>query len=263
MKLNNLKPLKELGQNFLVDRGALKKMIVATDLKPEDTVLEIGPGTGLLTREIVKRAGRVIAIDKDRRMVKLLKEDFQGIKNIELIHGDILENLDLKLLAHQYKVVGNLPFYLTSAVIRKFLEDKNPPSELTLIIQKEVAQRICAKPPLMNILAVSVQFYAQPKIISYISRKSFWPRPKVDGAIIKLKVKEREKINKDLFFEIVRAGFSHPRKQLINNLPDKLKTNKEKVVSWLLLNNIGEKQRAETLSLEDWINLTKTFVGFL
>ena len=263
MKLDNFKPSKKLGQNFLFDRSALKKVILAANLKPEEIVLEIGPGTGLLTKEIVKRVKKVIAVEKDQRLIKLLEKDFQGVKKIELIHGDILKNLNLKLLAHQYKVVGNLPFYLTSAVIRKFLESENPPKEMILIVQKEVAQRICSQPPAMNLLALSVQFYAQPKIISFIPRKSFWPQPKVDTAIIKLKIKkERESIDKDLFFKIAKAGFSHSRKQLINNLPKKLGISKEEVINWISKSNIKPEQRAETLSLENWLSLTKTLFDF-
>jgi 16S rRNA (adenine1518-N6/adenine1519-N6)-dimethyltransferase len=161
--------------------------------------------------------------------------------------------------------VANLPFYLTAPVIRKFLESDCQPKEMILMVQKEVGQRICAKPPDMNLLAVSVQFYAEPKIISYISKKSFWPQPKVDSAIIKITPLGLSEIStivrlldRDLFFRIVKAGFSQPRKQILNNLSKKLKLNKEEVKSWLLKNNIQPGQRAETLTIKDWINLTKS-----
>ncbi|GAI44688.1 unnamed protein product, partial [marine sediment metagenome] len=182
-------------------------------------------------------------------------------------------------------VVANLPFYLTAPAIRKFLETKFPLELMILVVQKEVAQRICARPPKMNILAVSVQFYAKPEIISYVSKKSFWPSPKVDSAIIKITPTKPGDIimkpgNVDLFFRIVKAGFSQPRKQIINNLtkglalnqPNRLKLNKpaqisscktwvgkEKIKSWLLKNNIQPTQRAETLFVKDWINLTKSY----
>ena len=176
--------------------------------------------------------------------------------NLEIIHTDILK---WKAEIKNYTLVGNIPFYLTAPVIRKFLELENKPKEIIFIIQKEVAQRICAKPPKMSILAVSVQIYAEAKIISYIKRGSFWPKPKIDSAIIKIiPNKEALNINTDLFFKIVKAGFSQPRKQLINNL-NNLKKDKEKTKEWLMNNNIKPEQRAETLSIENWTSLLKSF----
>ena len=260
LKKYNLRPSKGLGQNFLVDKTALKRVIASADLSPEDIVVEIGPGLGVLTLELAKKAGKVIAIEKDSKMIEALKETLTSFKNIEIIQEDVRKITNNQLPATNYKIVANLPFYLTAPVIRKFLEFGNPPELMTLIIQKEVAQRITAQPPKMNLLAVSVQLYAEPKIISYISKKSFWPQPEVDAAIIKLKTKsEKRKTDKDLFFKIVKAGFSQPRKQLINNLSKKLKADKMKVKSWLWKNNIRPSQRAETLNIEDWINLTKNF----
>jgi len=272
LKLGGVQPLKRLGQNFLTDKTALKKVITAAELKPTDIILEIGPGTGILTQELAKRVKRVIAIEKDKRMVDILREEMKDFRNVEFINDDVLKIINYKLfknlkleIRNSYKIVGNLPFYLTAPVIRKFLEGKNPPKEMILIIQKEVAQRICAKPPDMNLLAVAVQFYAKPKIISYISKKSFWPQPKVDAAIIKIPRFPKSQIydwisetNKSLFFKIVKAGFSQPRKQLINNLSKKLKINKDKVKNWLLENGVPPTQRAETLTVEDWIKLARS-----
>ncbi|PIR72642.1 MAG: hypothetical protein COU42_00480 [Candidatus Nealsonbacteria bacterium CG10_big_fil_rev_8_21_14_0_10_36_24] len=154
-------------------------------------------------------------------------------------------------------MVSNLPFYITAPIIRKFLEAKNSPKEMVLLVQKEVAQRICARPPDMNLLAISVQFYAKPEIISYVSKKSFWPIPKVDSAIIKIVPQKKYNVNKDLFFKIVKAGFSQPRKQLANNLSKMLKLNKQEISSLLLKNNIKPTLRAEALTIKDWILLTK------
>ena len=194
-------------------------------------------------------------MEKDPRMLEILKENLKGFKNIKIINQDILK---VSLLSKNYKIISNLPFYITAPVIRKFLESKNPPKEMILIIQKEVAQRICAKPPKMSILTVSVQFYADVKIVSYISKKSFRPIPKVDSAIIKIVPEKKYKdVDIDLFFKIVKAGFSHPRKQLANNLSNGLKLNKEKVNDLLLRNNIKPSQRAETLTINDWIKLSK------
>jgi len=258
-------PSKRLGQNFLIDKTVLRKIIEAADLKPNDMVLEIGPGIGTLTRELAKTAIKVIAIEKDPKMIDVLKDTTKDFQNVEIIKEDILKMSpeSYKLKAKSYKVVANLPFYLTAPVIRQFLETKNPPQEMNLVVQKEVAQRICAKPPDMSILAVSVQFYAKPEIISYISKKSFWPSPKVDAAILKIVPRQfcvpASRQFCEQFFRIVKAGFAHPRKQILNNLSNELKYNKGVVKSWLLKNNIQPSQRAETLTLEDWIKLTKNF----
>ena len=256
-------PSKKLGQNFLIDKKVVKKFIKACNLTKKDGVLEIGPGIGVLTQEIAKGAKQVIGIEKDLKMVEILKETMRDFKNIKILQGDILKFKSQESRVkdqESYKVVGNLPFYLTTPVIRKFLEFKNPPREMTLMVQKEVAQRICAKPPKMSILAVSVQFYAEPEIISFVSKKSFWPSPKVDSAIMKLKLKSQKfKVNAGLFFKIVKVGFAHPRKQLVNNLSKGLKIDKEKLKNWLFKNNIKPKLRAEALTVENWINLTKSF----
>ena len=261
----NIKPSKHLGQNFLIDRNIVKKVIKAANLKSTDIILEIGPGLGALTKELVKKVKQVIAYEKDPRMCQILKKSLKNYKNIEIVNGDVLKfeiiklfkNLKLKII--NYKVVSNLPFYITAPIIRKFLEAKNSPKEMVLLVQKEVAQRICARPPDMNLLAISVQFYAKPEIISYVSKKSFWPQPKVDGAIIKItpKNKTETRVSAVNFFKVVKAGFSHPRKQLANNLAKELKLNKKELSSLLLQNNIQPSQRAETLFIDDWIKLTK------
>lgn len=281
-------PSKRLGQNFLIDEGVLKKIIESANLSKNDTILEIGPGVGNLTLELAKKVKKVIAIEKDERMIKILKESLEcwDVKNVEIIKGDILKLDPKPYTIKQYKVVANIPYYLTSPLIRKFLETKKQPSEMILMVQKEVAQRICpcppklkerrrGKTPKMSLLAVSVQFYVQPKIISYVSKKSFWPQPKVDSAIIKIVSRQfRVPVSRQFrerFFRIVKAGFSQPRKQIVNNLsrlnfsPKNLsgqaknpKVNREKVKKWLLKNNIQPSQRAESLGLDDWINLTKS-----
>jgi 16S rRNA (adenine1518-N6/adenine1519-N6)-dimethyltransferase len=278
-----IKPIKKLGQNFLIDKNILKKIIKTADLKPQDIVLEIGPGLGALTKELAKKAKKVIAVEKDSRMCQALKENLKDFNNIEIINQDILKfgifwiglaNPKKDWLSQsrqsrsqsrinpskkRYKLIANLPFYITAPVIRKFLESENPPQEMVLMIQKEVAQRICAQPPKMSILAVSVQFYAEAKIISYVSKKSFCPRPKVDAAIIKITPWDRPGLskNKDRFFRTVKAGFSQPRKQLINNLSGGLKLDKEQINKLLKKLDIQPEQRAETLSLNNWLDLSK------
>ncbi len=259
---NKIKPFKGLGQNFLINQGVLKKIVEIADIKPKDIILEIGPGIGTLTQELVKKARKVIAVEKDRNLVRILNYELKitEIKNIEIIQGDILKFPISNIKFPIRKIVANLPYNIASAVIRKFLESENPPKEMILMVQKEVAKRICAKPPEMNLLAASVQFYSRPKILFYVSKNNFWPRPKVDGAIIKIVINKRRPIsNKDLFFEILRAGFSHPRKQILNNLSKMLKLDKESVAYWLQKNKINSNQRAETLNIKDWLNLVSSY----
>lgn len=263
LKKYGISPSKRLGQNFLVDERALKKIVDAANLSKDDVVLEIGSGIGNLTIELAKKAKRVIAVEKDIKMCKILKELLEcwNVKNVEIVNEDILKLKSEILNLKSYKLVANLPYYIVSPVIRKFLESENPPIEMILMVQKEVAQRICAKPPDMNLLAVSVQFYAKPKIISFVSKNSFWPRPNIDSAIIKiLNLKSKIlNLNKDLFFKIVKTGFSQPRKQIINNLSKGLSLEREEVRKWILESGISPTQRAETLKIDDWLKLVKSF----
>ena len=252
--------------------------------------MEIGPGLGTLTKALAEKAKKVIAIEKDAVFIEILKKTLSNFMNVDIINGNILKmNFQLSIINFQsnsniqlpknYKLVANLPYYITSPVIRKFLEMENSPTSMVFMIQKEVAQRICAKPPNMSLLAVSVQYYAKPEIISYVSKKCFWPSPNVDSAIIKIVPRNYAEINPakspesdsgasakppqkkdiDLFFKVAKAGFSHPRKQLLNNLSVSLKMNKEKINLWLLTNNIRPSQRAETLTIENWTSLANSF----
>ena len=260
LKKNDTYPSKKFGQNFLINQDILQKIINTASLSVNDTVLEIGAGIGNLTLELAKKADRVIAIEKDRKMCVILKDvlEKENIKNVKIIDKDVLEyrTPDIK-----YKLIANLPYYITSPVIRKFLEAKRKPKKMILMVQKEVAQRICSKPGKMNLLAVSVQFYAKPEIKFFVSKACFWPQPKVNSAIIEIiphKTFDSDEFNK-LFFKIVRAGFSHPRKQLINNLSQELKMEKEKVRKWLLKSNLLPKLRAEALAIKDWMKLTENY----
>ena len=255
LKEHNLKPKKYLGQNFLIDKTTLGIIINAAELARDDVVLEIGPGLGILTKELAKKVKRVVAVEKDKRLVKILKKRLSCLANIKIIEGDVLklttENLKLKA---NYKVVANLPYYITSPVIRKFLEEKRVPKLMVLMVQKEVAKRICAKPPKMSVLSVAVQFYSFPKIVKIVKKECFWPKPKVDSAIVKLTTYNQKltTINTNLFFKIVKAGFSHPRKQLKNNLK---KVLKEKTGKILQRSNIKGVRRAETLSVNEWVKI--------
>jgi len=254
----DLRPQKRLGQNFLIDSSLPRVLATAVRAKPEDTVLEIGPGIGAITQALAVCARRVVAVEKDRAMVGILKETLASFKNIEVVQGDILRiPLSELHLPASYLLEGNLPFYLTAPVIRRFLETSEAkPRTMAFVVQKEVAQRICAKPPQMSILANAVQFYADPKIISLVPKKSFFPQPKVDAALITITPRRESRGDDKAFFQIVKAGFTHPRKQLLNNLAQGLKKKKEDVAVWLKKNNVSPEQRAETLSVEDWVRLT-------
>ena len=263
LKKHNAVPSKRFGQNFLIDKNIIKKILNQAKLGSKDIVLEIGPGIGTMTRELAKKAQKIIAVEKDPKMIEILKETTQDFQNIEIINADIMKYEVPKIKYRDYKVVANLPYYITSPVIRKLLETENKPKEIILMVQKEVAQRICVLPPKTNLLAISVQFYAKPKIISYVSKKAFFPKPKVDSAIIQLKISgQNSKIDREKFFKIVKAGFSHPRKQLANNLLKELdflgkEINKEKIIALLAKKGILATQRPETLLLKNWIELTK------
>lgn len=265
----NIRPQKRLGQHFLRSKAALKKIIAAAELKPADIVIEIGPGTGVLTKELAKKVKKVIAIEKDKALIPLLRNNLKDFANVEIVYGDILEIKKLEI--RNYKLIANLPYYVAARIIRKFLETKNKPRLMVLMVQKEVGQRICSQPPNMSLLAISVQFYADAKIIGYVKKQYFWPKPKVDSAIIKIIPKKnlsslfhgREKEGtafKDRFFKIVRAGFSQPRKQIINNLSGKLGLKKEAARIWLKKNKVEQEQRPQELSLAQWLALTKGFV---
>ena len=269
LKAHNTTPKERLGQNFLLEKRVAVKMLRAAELSQKDTVLEIGPGIGTLTQELAKNAGRVVAIEKDPAMVEILQDTVvKECPNVKVLLGDVLKiksqslNTKYQILNTKYKVVANLPYYITSPVMRLFLETVEvKPQHMVFMVQKEVAQRICAKPPDMNLLAVSVQFFAEPKIVSFVRKGAFWPRPKVDSAILRIAPlinADTKLINTDVFFKIVKAGFKQPRKQLGNNLAQGLKLSKEKIETWLSKTGIQPTQRAETLSLEDWVALAKS-----
>lgn len=261
LKKHGIAPKKSLGQHFLIDRNALDKMVRAGRLSKEDAVVEIGPGLGVLTAELAKNAGRVIAVEKDDVFAKLLRETLGNLNNLEVAHEDALNwSLPLFLQSRPYKVIANLPYGITSPVIRKFLEEaERRPALLVLMVQKEVASRICAKPPKSNLLALSVQYYGTPDIVSRVDRSSFWPVPDVDSAIISIvpRAAVPGKEESAIFFRIARAGFKQPRKQLGNNLASLFDGDKQKAAQWLHSRGIDPTRRAGALSLEEWGALAK------
>lgn len=241
----NIQPNKVMGQNFLVNKNTLDEIIKTAKIEKGDTILEVGPGLGILTIELAKKAKKVIAIEKDKNLCEALQKilNTENIKNVEIVNKDILKISNLEI--QNYKLVANIPYYLTSPLIRKFLETKIQPNLMVLMIQKEVAERIIAKDGKMSVLSVAVQFYAKPEIIDIVSKNCFYPIPKVDSAIIKLTPKTFPDIDTKKFFGLVRAGFSSKRKMLKNNLP---KVNLEKA-------GLNPMARAENLSIDDWLKL--------
>jgi 16S rRNA (adenine1518-N6/adenine1519-N6)-dimethyltransferase len=269
-----VKPSKLKGQNFLIDQAVLQKIIKAAELKQNEHILEIGPGFGVLTKELIKTAQKVLSVEMDKSLVFFLKQQFKGINNLEILEADILaiKNNDLskKLGSSNYKLVANLPYSITKAVLRKFLSFEPKPSQMIVLLQKEVAQKILAKPGQMNILALTVLFYGQPKLIDYVAKSSFYPQPKVDSAILKIKIYDQtipEEIKKVLdkktvanfqekkFWQLVKIGFSSPRKQLHNNLAAGFKLTNLGVKKILKKRGFREDIRAQDLSLTDWAYL--------
>jgi len=266
LKKHKIYPKKSLGQNFLVNKNILEKIAKVTDMSSKETLLEIGAGIGNLTFKLAQESKKVIAVEKDEKLSRILKQLSQelDIKNIEVINQDILETEVSLLLSRANKVVGNIPYYITGRLFRTlFKKRKALPDKIVLTVQKEVAERICAEPPKMNLLAVSVQFYGNPEIVARVPKDSFWPTPKVDSAIVKIAPKKSflKRISSDFvkkFFKLVRTGFSHPRKQLINNLSSGLNLEKAAVNKILSENSIDPADRAEALRIKDWQKLAKS-----
>ncbi len=254
-----IKPKDYLGQNFLVDEIALADIVEAAELKKTDTVLEVGPGLGVLTQQLAQRAGNVIAIEKDRTMLDILDLNLKECKNVKVYNQDVLRFNVGREIKTPYKVVANIPYYLTSHLFQFFLELENKPELMVFLVQKEVGERVTAKLGDMSLLAVSVQLYSSPEIIAHVDKRSFWPSPKVDSVVLKITPHDKYNVaDKKAFFRIVKIGFSSKRKQLHNNLANGLKLDAKTVSEWLQKNGIDPKSRAEDLSVEDWIKLYKT-----
>lgn len=263
---------KSLGQNWLVNPHILDKIVAAAEISKDDIILEVGPGTGLLTKKLAEKSGRIIAVEKDPRLISKISQLASQFRNIEIVEKDILKfnPANYKSQDMRYKIVANIPYYITSNLLRKIFEEWPQPKLIVLTVQKEVAQRIVAKPPPksskaasgqahMNLLALSVQYYSEPKVIAYISKNNFRPIPKVDSAIIKLTINDPRPATEESkkLFKLIKMGFSEKRKQLASILAKKLGTRKEKVIETFQKLDIAENTRAENLSLEQWEKLQK------
>ncbi len=251
-----LKPDKSLGQNFLIDEIYIHQIIDAAHIQPIDTILEIGPGLGNLTRHLAIAAHEVIAVELDTRLIPLLKEVLRTHNNVRILQGDILKvNLSLLSLDPGYLVVANIPYYITSAVIRHLLELTSPPRRFVLTIQEEVADRICATPGDMSMLALSVQVYGRPQVVSHIPATAFYPSPEVDSAVVRVDLYPTPQIptpTLDVFFRLAKAGFSQKRKTLRNALAGGLGLQPGQVEQFLRKADIDPMRRAESLSLPEW-----------
>ena len=270
-----MKPKKSLGQNFLKSEVALRKIIEAGEIKKDDVILEIGPGKGALTKKLLEHAGLVIAVEKDRELFEFLKEKFAEeikLSSLILVHDDILK-FDITKIVQSvltYKIIANIPYNITGAILKKFLTAANQPESMVLMVQHEVATRILARDNKESILSISVKAYGEPKMIMKVDKRYFSPAPKVNSAIIKISNINRKiftsppaplltgegsqrsgEVDENKFWEIVKAGFAHKRKKLSSNLKILSKNGSLASVS-----NLGNK-RAEDLTLADWILLAK------
>jgi len=256
---------KSLGQNFLIDGNIVGNIVESANITKSDYVLEIGPGIGTLTEELARKAKKVVAIEIDEGLLPVLDETLEEYDNIEIIHGDILDIDINKLIQEKFnntpvKVVANLPYYVTTPIIGKLLEEVNYIDSITVMVQKEVADRMVADPgsKTYGSLSVFINFYTDPEISFRVPKTVFMPQPKIDSAIIKLNIKEDiPNIDKDKFFKVVKAGFSKRRKTILNSLSSYgFNIDKETIRKCLEQANIKEKERAEKLSIEDFINIS-------
>lgn len=262
----DLRPKRSLGQHFLKDVAYLEQMLDAAEIEAGDRVLEIGPGKGALTHALAERGAQVTAVELDPRMADYLSDRFADRPQVRVVEGDILEmqpdvlmaeydEADLAAGANRYKVAANLPYYITSAILRQILEARNSPEIAAVMVQKEVAERICAQPDDMSLLAVSVQFYARPKMVTVVPAGAFYPKPKVDSAILRLDVRAELAVTDvpaKRYFSVVRAGFAQRRKQVANSLSAGLGLQKNRVRDALAECGIDPRRRAETFTLDEW-----------
>jgi len=260
-----IRPSKGLGQNFILDESILDAVVAGSGVGPDDLVLEIGPGLGALTRRLASRADQVVAVELDRRMVAILESELAEQDNVRIVQGDILELTPRELLAEElerhagYSVVANLPYYITSAVLRHLLSGQRP-NRMTVMVQREVAERIMAKPGKLSLLALSVQVYGAPRLVCQVPASAFFPEPKVSSAVIRVDVYEQPLVPKALqeaFFSVARAGFSQKRKQLHNSLRSGLRISSEAVREALEKAGVDPARRAQTLSIEEWVRLAE------
>lgn len=267
LKKYNIKANKRLGQNFLINDNAIQEIVNAAGISAEDLIIEIGPGLGTLTSKLLEKAGKVIAVELDENMIKILKDRFKLYENFILINEDILK-IDLKKLIEEnlndlrnVKIVANLPYYITTPIIMKLLEDRLNINSITVMVQKEVADRIAEKPgeKLSGAITYSVNYYAIPEKVTLVGKESFIPSPEVDSEVIKLNIRKEPPVkvdNEEMFFKLIKVSFMQRRKTLLNALTNSgLITNKEKLKQVLEKMNLDLNIRGEKLTLEQYAKL--------
>jgi 16S rRNA (adenine1518-N6/adenine1519-N6)-dimethyltransferase len=253
MKLAGIRPNKGLGQHFLVDSDSLRGIIAAAEPTSSDTVLEVGPGLGVMTRPLTQIAGQVVAVETDGVLAELLQRD--APENLQVVEQDIME-YDLERLPAGYKVIANIPYYLTSRLMRRLIESANPPKVMSMLIQKEVAERVVAVPGRMSMLALSVQYYGTAEIALIVPRDRFWPAPDVDSAVLKVTLTGPAfKADHRKLFRLMKAGFSEKRKQLKNSLSGGLNIGMEAATELIAASGLPATARAQELSLSQWQRL--------
>lgn len=257
---------KKLGQNFLIDENIVRNIVAAAELSDKDTVLEVGPGIGTLTQGLAESGASVVAVELDKRLLPVLDTTLEGYDNVRIVNGDILQvDIMQTVGVDKFKVCANLPYYITTPIIFALLEKRLPMERLVAMVQKEVAERMAAKPGGKDYgaLSVAIQYYTEPEIAFIVPPSSFIPAPSVDSAVIVCKRREKppvEVCDEALFFRVVKAAFSLRRKMLNNSLKN-MGIKGEQVAKWLELAGVDGKRRAETLSLEDFAALTNTFAA--
>ncbi len=270
LKRHGIRPSKGLGQNFLVDEQVLERILAAGDLSAADIVLEIGPGVGLLTRRMAERVASVVAVELDRKLLPVLAEVLRDCANVRIVQGDILALDPVKTLEDalgssgvsplRYKVVANLPYYITSSALRHLLSARVRPEQMTIMLQREVAERIVAAPGNMSVLAISVQVYGSPEIVFRVPRGAFYPQPKVESAVLRVRTYPQPRVPEEElahFFRVVNAGFAQRRKQLHNSLAHALNLPQARVLAALADARIEPDRRAQTLTIAEWAALAR------
>ena len=277
LKSKNLWAKKGLGQNFLVDEKVLDIIVSAANLTKTDNVIEVGPGTGFLTEKLLEKAGHITSIELDKSMCGILKERFGEDKRFELVNEDILDCDINKIVetrrrdvdvapsgSHDYKVVANIPYYITSPLLKKFLQAENPPTLMVLFVQKEVAEKVCGKTG-KSLITIETQLFGKPEIVGFVSSSSFYPAPKVDSAILKIEVYDEPLVPKNQlkdFLRIVKFGFSQKRKKLSNTLAAGLHVSNKEMSEILKKADIDPNLRAENLEIGDWKRLQKRLTKY-
>jgi 16S rRNA (adenine1518-N6/adenine1519-N6)-dimethyltransferase len=273
LRRHNIHPAKSLGQNFLVDEAVYDDILEASNVRASDVVLEVGPGIGVLTKRLAERASCVVAVELDRKMISVLRDVLDRDDSVHIVRGDILEVDPVAEIAEAldrpagsdlaYKVVANPPYYITSALIRHLLTARVRPTQVTMMVQEEVAERIVAEPGDLSLLAVSVQYFGEPELVRRVPANAFYPSPEVNSAILNIHVHghgDRSEREREAFFRTARAGFAHKRKQIHNSLTHNLRVPHERVLEALDGANVDSKRRPQTLTIQEWETLAESLL---